>query len=124
MTPTQAMLLLAGMAYVSSGLAQSTGGSPSSNNVATPRPFDPGQNTTNPSSFAVQTQMEFSWSGGLAARLCGAVEQAESRAEVCRICFGCSVEERAWAFAAGASNLRRRRGGHAVAWLGFEAGVE
>jgi hypothetical protein len=29
------------------------------NSIATPRPFDPGSNTTNPSSFAVQTQNPF-----------------------------------------------------------------
>jgi hypothetical protein len=68
--------------------------------------------------------MEFSWSGGQAARLWVAAEQAESRAEVCWIRFGCSVEERACAFAAGERNLRRGRGGHAVAWLWFEVGVE
>jgi len=34
-------------------------GQTSVNNIATPRPFDPGQNTTNPSSFAVQTQNPF-----------------------------------------------------------------
>ena len=40
--------------------AQSTGNtSPLSNSVATPRPFDPGQNTTNPSALAVQTQNPF-----------------------------------------------------------------
>lgn len=40
--------------------AQSTGTvSPSSNNVNTPRPFDPGQNSTNPSAFAVQAQNPF-----------------------------------------------------------------
>jgi outer membrane protein TolC len=39
---------------------QSSGStSPSSNSVNTPRPFDPGQNTTNPSAFAVQTQNPF-----------------------------------------------------------------
>jgi outer membrane protein TolC len=31
----------------------------SSNSINTPRPFDPGQNSTNPSSFAVQTQNPF-----------------------------------------------------------------
>jgi outer membrane protein TolC len=40
--------------------AQSTGNtSPLSNSVATPRPFDPGQNTTNPSALAVQSQNPF-----------------------------------------------------------------
>jgi outer membrane protein TolC len=39
---------------------QSTGSvSPAANSVTTPRPFDPGQNTTNPSAFAVQTQNPF-----------------------------------------------------------------
>ena len=40
--------------------AQSTGNmSPTTNTVNTPRPFDPGQNTTNPSAFAVQSQNPF-----------------------------------------------------------------
>jgi outer membrane protein TolC len=40
--------------------AQSTGNAgPLSNSVATPRPFDPGQNTTNPSALAVQAQNPF-----------------------------------------------------------------
>jgi len=40
--------------------AQSSGStSPLSNTVNTPRPFDPGQNTTNPSAFAVQNQNPF-----------------------------------------------------------------
>lgn len=47
-------------AIPSLALAQSTGNvSPAANSVNTPRPFDPGQNTTNPSAFAVQTQNPF-----------------------------------------------------------------
>jgi len=43
-----------------SGRTQSTGsGSPALNTVDTPRPFNPGQNTTNPSAFAVQSQNPF-----------------------------------------------------------------
>jgi outer membrane protein TolC len=34
-------------------------GQSSTNSINTPRPFDPGQNSTNPSSFAVQTQNPF-----------------------------------------------------------------
>src|ERR1700712_5234510 len=41
-------------------VAQSTSNSsPASNTINTPRPFDPGQNSTNPSAFAVQTQNPF-----------------------------------------------------------------
>jgi outer membrane protein TolC len=41
-------------------VAQSTGNSsPTSNTINTPRPFDPGQNSTNPSAFAVQSQNPF-----------------------------------------------------------------
>jgi len=42
------------------GRTQSTGsGSSAQNTVDTPRPFNPGQNTTNPSAFAVQSQNPF-----------------------------------------------------------------
>ena len=42
------------------GRTQSTGsGSSPQNTVDTPRPFNPGQNTTNPSAFAVQSQNPF-----------------------------------------------------------------
>ena len=37
-------------------LAQSASNNPLSNNILTPRPFDPGTNTTNPSALAVQAQ--------------------------------------------------------------------
>jgi outer membrane protein TolC len=48
-------LLLSTGAY-----CQSTGAtSPSSNSIDTPRPFDPGQNTTNPSALAEQAQNPF-----------------------------------------------------------------
>ncbi len=41
-------------------VAQSTGSSsPTTNTITTPRPFDPGQNTTNPGAFAVQSQNPF-----------------------------------------------------------------
>ena len=44
----------------STGRTQSTGsGSSAANTVDTPRPFNPGQNTTNPSAFAVQSQNPF-----------------------------------------------------------------
>lgn len=53
------VFLFALLVTTSSG-AQSTGNtSPATNSVNTPRPFDPGQNTTNPSAFAVQTQNPF-----------------------------------------------------------------
>jgi outer membrane protein TolC len=49
------LLLMSGLTH-----AQSSGTyGPASNSVNTPRPFDPGQNTTNPSAFAVQTQNPF-----------------------------------------------------------------
>ncbi len=41
-------------------LAQSiSSSSPTNNTIITPRPFDPGQNTTNPGAFAVQSQNPF-----------------------------------------------------------------
>jgi len=53
------LFLFALLVATSSG-AQSTGNtSPATNSVNTPRPFDPVQNTTNPSAFAVQTQNPF-----------------------------------------------------------------
>jgi len=50
-------LVLAATFASSAASAQSTSSfSPLSNNITTPRPFDPGTNTTNPSALAVQTQ--------------------------------------------------------------------
>lgn len=55
----QYLVLLALSASMAAG-AQSAGNtSPVANSVNTPRPFDPGQNTTNPSAFAVQSQNPF-----------------------------------------------------------------
>ena len=54
----QVLLLGAALALFAPALcAQSTSSSsPLSNSIATPRPFDPGTNTTNPSALAVQAQ--------------------------------------------------------------------
>ena len=49
------LTLLIALSFV--GVSQNP--SPSSNTVNTPRPFDPGQNSTNPSAFAVQGQNPF-----------------------------------------------------------------
>ncbi len=59
--PTRPHLaLILALLATSTALAQSAGsGSPATNSINTPRPFDPGQNTTNPSAFAVQSQNPF-----------------------------------------------------------------
>lgn len=53
-------LLIAAMTVTLSGQAQSSSSfSPLANSINTPRPFDPGSNTTNPSALAVQAQNPF-----------------------------------------------------------------
>ena len=64
-----------------------------------------------------------SWSGGLVAELWGVAEQAESGFGLRSLRFDVWFGDRVGAAAEGESGLGRRRGGHAVAWLGFEAEV-
>lgn len=53
-------VVLAGLVLAVPIFAQSSSSfSPLSNNISTPRPFDPGTNTTNPSALAVQAQNPF-----------------------------------------------------------------
>ena len=67
--------------------------------------------------------MEFSWSGGLVAELCGVAEQAESGSGLSSMRSDVWLGERVGAAAEGETGFGRSLGGHAVAWLGFEAEV-
>ena len=66
--------------------------------------------------------MGFSWSGGLVAALCGVAEQAESGSGLSSMRSDVWFGDRGGATAEGESGFGRSLGGHAVAWLGFEAG--
>jgi hypothetical protein len=65
----------------------------------------------------------FSWSGGVVAELCGVAEQAESGFGLSSMRSDVWFVDRVEAAAEGESGFGRRQGGHAVAWLGFEAEV-